>query len=158
MIELVPLRASHADELAGLLAEPQLREWLRADDVAGLRRRFEGWETGRSPDGRQLWLNWLIRSLPDRRTVGWMQATVESEGAEVAYALLPEERGRGLAAEALRTAIGELREVHGVERFEAHIDDANVASQRVAAAAGFTRSDRTDAGEAVWTVAVGSAT
>ncbi len=157
MIELVPLRASHADELAGLLAEPQLREWLRADDVEGLRRRFAGWEAGRSPDGRQIWLNWVIRSLPERRTVGWMQATVEHELAEVAYALLAAERGRGYAAHGLRAAVDELRSRHGVERFEAHVDDANEPSQRVAAAAGFTRSDRTSDGEAVWTLAIGSA-
>jgi RimJ/RimL family protein N-acetyltransferase len=156
MIELVPLRAAHAEELVGLLAEPQLREWLRSEDVAGLRRRFEGWESGRSPDGRQLWLNWVIRSLPDGRTVGWMQATVENDRAGVAYAVLPEERGHGFAAAALRAAIGDLRK-RGVERFDAYIHDANEPSQHVVAAVGFMRTELTSDGDRRWTLAVGSA-
>jgi RimJ/RimL family protein N-acetyltransferase len=147
---LVPLRAADAEALAGLLSEPQLREWLRADDVEGLRARFAGWEARRSPDGREAWLNWIVRAAADGRALGWVQATVRGDTASVAYALLPAERGRGVASEALRALVRSLHERQGVLCVTAEIDDANLASGRVAAAAGFERTNRHSRGEAVW--------
>jgi RimJ/RimL family protein N-acetyltransferase len=156
VVQLAPLCASDADELVGLLAESDLRVWLRARDLEQLRRRFEGWEVRRSPDGREAWLNWVVRSREDGRALGWTQATVAKGAALVAYAMLPEERRRGYAAEALRAMIAELREQHGVIFFEAHIEETNVGSQRVAGAAGFKHTDQTVRGEAVWTLTLGT--
>jgi RimJ/RimL family protein N-acetyltransferase len=147
---LAPLLEADADELAGLLDEAPLREWLRADDVAALRARFAAWETRRSPDGGALWLNWVVRAAADGRALGWVQATVIGDAASVAYALLPGERGGGVASEAVRALVRWLHEHHGVASVTAEIDDANVASARVASAAGFERTDRRVGGEAVW--------
>ena len=156
-VALAPLRASDAEELVGLLAESDLRVWLRARDVDQLRERFEGWEVRRSPDGREHWLNWIVRSAGDGRALGWTQATVADGAAQVAYAVLPTERGRGYASEALRAMMSELRDELGVVVFEAHIEEQNVGSQRVAAAAGLARTDRTVRGEAVWTMTLAGA-
>ena len=147
---LVPLHADDAEELVGLLEEVPLREWLRAEDVGGLRARFAGWETRASPDGTEQWLNWIVRAAHDRRALGWVQATVRDDAASVAYALLPVARGSGVASEALRALVPWLRSRLGVTEVTAEIDDANVASARVAAAAGFERTDRRSGGEAVW--------
>jgi RimJ/RimL family protein N-acetyltransferase len=151
---LVPLKATDAEALAGLLEESPLREWLRADDAAGLRQRFARWETRRSPDGQQAWLNWIVRAADDERPLGWLQATVSGNAARVAYALLPAERGAGVASEALRALVRWLTDRQGVSSVTAEIDDANVASGRVAAAAGFERTDRRSGGETVWSRAV----
>ena len=151
-VALAPLRASDAEELVGLLAESDLRVWLRARDVDQLRDRFHGWEVRRSPDGREAWLNWIVRSADDGRAVGWAQATVAEGAAQVAYAVLPAERGQGFATAALMAMMDVLRDELGVVFFEAHIDEANVGSQKVAAAAGLKRTDRTVRGESVWTV------
>jgi RimJ/RimL family protein N-acetyltransferase len=151
-VALAPLRASDAEDLVGLLEESDLRVWLRARDVDQLRDRFEGWEVRRSPDGREAWLNWIVRSADDQRALGWAQATVAEGAAQVAYAVLPAERGRGFATAALAEMMRLLREEHGVVFFEAHIDEKNLGSQRVAAAAGLTRTDRTVRGESVWTL------
>jgi RimJ/RimL family protein N-acetyltransferase len=151
-VALAPLRSSDAEELVGLLEESDLRVWLRARDVAQLRDRFQGWEVRRSPDGREAWLNWIVRSADDGRAVGWAQATVAGDAAQVAYAVLPAERGRGFATAALLAMMGLLRDELGVVFFEARIDEANVGSQRVAAAAGLKRTDRTVRGESVWTL------
>jgi RimJ/RimL family protein N-acetyltransferase len=151
-VVLAPLRAADAEDLVGLLAESELRVWLRARDVDQLRERFEGWEVRRSPDGREAWLNWIVRSAEDGRALGWTQATVADGAAQVAYAMLPDERGRGYATEALKAMMSELRDELGVVFFEAHIDEANVGSQKVAAAAGLKRTDRTVRGESVWTL------
>jgi RimJ/RimL family protein N-acetyltransferase len=151
-VALAPLRATDAEDLVGLLEESNLRVWLRARDVDQLRERFEGWEVRRSPDGREAWLNWVVRSAEDGRALGWAQATVADGAAQVAYAMLPKERGHGYATAALRAMMRELRDELGVVFFEAHIDEANVGSQKVAAAAGLKRTDRTVRGESVWTL------
>ena len=147
---LAPLHEADADRLVGLLEDPLLREWLRADDVGALRAQFKRWESGRSPDGRECRLNWVVTSRGDARALGWVQATVSSGVAVIAYAIVPSERGRGVATDALRTVTRWLYEQPGITAVEANIDPENRASQAVAAKAGFTRTDRRRAGEDVW--------
>jgi RimJ/RimL family protein N-acetyltransferase len=147
---LVALRSGDADELSGLLNEPDLREWLRAHDVDELRERFAAWESRRSPDDGELWLNWVVREGRDGRALGWVQATVRDGSASVAYALLPAERGLGIASDAVRTLVRWLHDRLGVTTVTAEIDDANAASARVAVAAGFERTIHRAGDEVVW--------
>ena len=149
----MPLREADADRLVGLLAEPLLREWLHAEDVGGLRDRFKHWESGRSPDGRESWLNWIVSSRRDVTGLGWVQATVSNGLAVIAYAILPSEQGRGVATEAVRAVTRWLHEQPGMTAVEATIDPENRASQSVAAKAGFTPTGRVRAGEEVWLAA-----
>ena len=147
---LVALRSGDADDLAGLLDEPDLREWLGASDVRELRDRFTTWESRRSPDDAELWLNWVVRERQDGRALGWVQATVREGSATVAYALLPAERGAGAASDAVRTLVRWLHTRLGVRTVTAEIDDANAASARVAVAAGFERTIHRAGDEVVW--------
>jgi RimJ/RimL family protein N-acetyltransferase len=147
---LVGLRAADADELAGLLEEPWIREWMGADDVGELRDRFAGWESRRSPDGVQAWLNWVVRERDDGRALGWVQATVRGDAATVAYAILPAERGAGAAADAVRALVRWLHGALGVVTVTAEIDEANAASVRVAVSSGFERTIRRTGDEVVW--------
>jgi RimJ/RimL family protein N-acetyltransferase len=147
---LVALRAADADDLAGLLEEPRVREWLRARDVGELRARFADWESRRSPDDDESWLNWVVRERLDGRALGWVQATVRGDSASVAYAVLPAERGVGAASDAVRALVRWLRDRLGVTTVTAEIDEANAASARVAVAAGFERTIRRAGDEVVW--------
>jgi RimJ/RimL family protein N-acetyltransferase len=147
---LVALRSVDADDLAGLLEESRMREWLRAQDVDELRERFATWESRRSPDDRESWLNWVVRERQDGRALGWVQATVRDGSAIVAYAILPAERGAGIAADAVRALVRWLHATLGVTTVTAEIDDGNEASARVAVAAGFERTIRRTGDEVVW--------
>jgi RimJ/RimL family protein N-acetyltransferase len=151
-VVLVPLRGIHAGELAGLLDEASLRAMLGVVDVEGLRRRFAGWESRRSPDGTEAWLNWVVRRRSDGAALGWVQVTVRSRNAEVAYALLPAEWGQGAASDAVRELVEWLLTELEVGRVTASIDPDNGASERVARAAGFAPTDRRDDGEVVWAI------
>jgi RimJ/RimL family protein N-acetyltransferase len=139
--------AADADGLVELLDDPLVREWL-GPDLAALRGRFTRWESRTSPDGSQRWLNWVV--LGERRALGWVQATVRGDRAEVAYAFVPSARGRGHAVTAVRAVVGWLRSEAGAGAVEAHIDPANAASQAVAAAVGLIATDEMDDGEVVW--------
>jgi RimJ/RimL family protein N-acetyltransferase len=145
-LELQPLVADDAEELAGLLDDPLVSEWLRAEDVGGLRERFAGWERRRSPDGSKQWLNWIARRSEDGHATGWVQATVARDRAEVAYATLPSQRRRGYTAEAVAAVVGWL----GDRVVEAHIAGENLGSAAVAGAVGLRRTDELDDGEVVW--------
>ncbi len=147
---LVPLRASDAEELAGLLEDPLVRDWLGADDVSGLRDRFSGWESRLSPDTTELWLNWIVRVGAARRAAAWVQATVRDETATVAYCVLQSERRARVATASLRAIVNWLHEQLGLVSFTADIDGANRASQRVAQSAGFTPTERRAGEEIVW--------
>jgi RimJ/RimL family protein N-acetyltransferase len=123
----------------------ELREWMNAGDLEALRARLRDWESRRSPDGSEQWLNWIVL---DDEPAAWVQATIRRDAALVAYAVLPARRGEGVATEAVVAVTSWLHEQHPV--VEAHIADDNLASQAVARRAGFVRTDRTSGGEAVW--------
>jgi RimJ/RimL family protein N-acetyltransferase len=147
---LVPLTAEHADELAGLLEDAFVRDALGVADVEGLRRRFAAWESRRSPDGEERWLNWIVRERADGRALGWVQASVRGATASIAYALLAAERGRGAASDAVRAMIRWLTAELGVTDLTASIAPANLASAHVARAVGLEATDGRDAGEVIW--------
>jgi RimJ/RimL family protein N-acetyltransferase len=149
-VVLLPLTGDDADDLAGLLDDRVIRGFLGVAELAGLRRRFASWESRRTPHGGQQWLNWIVRARDDRRALGWVQATVEGRAASLAWALLPAERGRGAASDAMRTMSAWLRATLDVEELTAAIDPENTASERVARAAGFAPTDRFRRGERVW--------
>jgi RimJ/RimL family protein N-acetyltransferase len=143
-LELQPLVADDAGDLAELLDEPDVREWLVSADVDALRRRFARWEVRQSPDGSAAWLNWVVRF--DGLAVGWVQATVVGSAAEVAYAMLASQRRRGYGAEAVRGVVEWL----DVASVEAHIAPENAASAAVARGAGLKPTSELHDGEVVW--------
>jgi RimJ/RimL family protein N-acetyltransferase len=155
-VTLEPLRIEHATEMAGVLASAELYRFTggRPPTVAELRERYARLVGGRSPDGRAVWRNWVVRRRADGVAVGWIQATVTGAGgqrtAELAWTIAPDEQRRGYARQAASAAIAELRS-KGVGRFVAHVDPGHAASMAVARALGMTPTERIDAGEVLWT-------
>ena len=118
---------------------------MGAADLEGLRARLRGWESRRSPDGAERWLNWLVL---DDEAAGWVQATIRGDVAVIAYAVLPARRRQGVATEAVAAVTTWLHAEHRI--VEAHIAEDNLASQAVVRRAGFARTTRRCAGETVW--------
>ncbi|MEU6426347.1 GNAT family N-acetyltransferase [Microbispora sp. NPDC046973] len=152
-LTLRPLTVQDADEMAEVLAGEDLYAFIggAAPTPAELRARYAALEAGRSPDGRQEWLNWIIRRDTDRRAVGYVQATVVDEGrrAEVAWVVGTPWQGRGYASEAAAALAGWLR-ARGVARIEAHIHPDHHASMTVAGRIGLLPTDQVEDGERVW--------
>ena len=142
LLALEPLRVAHADEMFANLSNPDHYKFIPQNPPASLqivRERFGRLENCRSPNGEQLWLNWAIR-LATGEAAGLIQATVLQERrAIIAYELFAPFQGRGLATEALRTALQHLTDKAGILIASALVDTRNMKSIRLLERLGFTR-------------------
>ncbi len=80
-LALEPQTATHAAEMFEVLGDPALCEYENEPpaSLAWLRARYERLESRHSPDGREEWLNWVVR-LPGSGLGGYVQATVGEDG------------------------------------------------------------------------------
>src|SRR5580658_5509639 len=109
-LDLEPLAAAHAAELAPLLDDVSLYEFTGGAPLsaAALAARFARLAERRSPDGDQLWGNWVMRMRATGAVAGMVQATLPAGGpeagpAEVAWVVVRAAQGRGYASEAARS-------------------------------------------------------
>ncbi|NUT92512.1 MAG: GNAT family N-acetyltransferase [Saccharothrix sp.] len=148
-LDLVPLRVEHADEMAEVLADPELHAFTGGapDGPEALLARYRRMIAG-SPDPDVAWLNWVVRLRSENRLTGTVQATVGGV-AEVAWVVGTPWQGRGIATEAARGLVDWLLR-RGVPTVVAHIHPDHRASAAVAAAAGLAPTDEVHDGEVRW--------
>ena len=138
-LKLEPQTAAHAKEMFVVLCDSRIYEYENAPptSLAWLQARFKRLESRCSADRREQWLNWVIR-VPDKRLIGFVQATVHSNGsAGIAYELSSAYWGRGLAQQAVALMIGELNTYYRVDHFNAVLKSANHRSARLLERLGF---------------------
>ena len=162
-LDLEPLVVAHAAELAPLLDDARLHEFIGGAPLsaADLAARYARLAVRRSPDGDELWGNWVMRLRATGAAVGTVQASLpvggpEAGPAEVAWVVVSASQGRGYATEAARSLVGRLREAGWT--VVAHIHPGHLASQRVARAAGLAPTGEVrDDGEMRWVMRPGLA-
>ena len=151
-LSLEPQVAAHAEEMFRVLDDPAIYEYENEPppSVEWLRARFARLESRRSPDGREQWLNWVLR-LPSSELIGYVQATVDSnDRAKIAYVLSSRFWGRGLAREAVEAMISELVGDYQVRALCAVLKAANRRSRRLLERLGFSvASPESGAGSAI---------
>jgi RimJ/RimL family protein N-acetyltransferase len=146
---MTPVSPGDAVEMTEVLADPALYVYTggSAPTAGQLEARYRAQVTG-SPDPGQVWHNWIIRENGD--AVGFVQATVTDDEAEVAWVVGVPWQGRGVAREAASAMCDWLAGL-GVNRLLAHIHPDNIASARVASALGMGSTGRMDEDdEMVW--------
>ena len=154
-LRLTPLSPADADALFPVLDDERLHAFTggRPDTLEELRARLRAWSSERSPDGRQAWLNWLVRSSEDGRILGTTQATVERAPhglvTILAWTTATAEQGRGVAF-AAAVAMADWLVGSGVAHLEAHVHPAHLASAAVARNVGLAPTDELVDGETVW--------
>jgi RimJ/RimL family protein N-acetyltransferase len=154
-LDLEPLAVAHAAELAPLLDDASLHEFTGGAPLsaAALAARYARLAARRSPEGDQMWGNWVVRVRATGAAAGAVQATLPAGGpaagpAEVAWVLVPAEQGRGYAKEAARSLVAVLQEAGWA--VVAHIHPRHLASQRVARVAGLSPTTEVRDGETRW--------
>ncbi|GII63799.1 acetyltransferase [Sphaerisporangium krabiense] len=152
-LALTPLTVRDAAEMVEVLAGEDLYVFIGGapPGLDDLRSRYARLVAGRSPDGGQDWLNWIVRREGDGRAVGTVQATVTGAGrrAEIAWVVGTAWQGRGYASESAAAMAGWLR-AQGVTVLQAHIHPGHEASMKVAARIGLRPTGLVEDGERVW--------
>jgi RimJ/RimL family protein N-acetyltransferase len=139
-ITLEPLMAVHAADMFVVLSDPAIYEYENAPPASAeaLRLRYTRLETRQSTDGREQWLNWVIR-LPGGPLIGYVQATVKADhSALIAYELASPFWGRGLAHQAVTAMIGELADRYQTRELWALLKRENHRSMRLLERLGFS--------------------
>ncbi|MFI0718994.1 GNAT family N-acetyltransferase [Streptomyces sp. NPDC021224] len=154
-LTLLPLAAYHAEEMAEVLADPRLHEFIGGVPLTAdrLQVRYERLAGG-SGDADVVWCNWVVRLDSADRLTGTVQATVTGTRAEVAWVVGTPWQGEGIAREAARGLVGWLR-AKGVTTVVAHVHPEHAASAAVAAAIGLAATDERQDGEVRWRAGIG---
>jgi RimJ/RimL family protein N-acetyltransferase len=142
----------HAAEAATAFDDERLHVFTGGEPATEeeLRERYARQAAGRSPDGSETWLNWMLRRRDTGELVGTVQATVTGSVAELAWVVTVPHQGRGYAREgalAVRAALAGT----GVATFIAHVHPDHGASIGVARALGMIPTDTVVDGEIRWT-------
>lgn len=138
-LTLEPLLPAHAEAMFVVLSDPAIYAYENQPpaSVDALRARYVRLEKRQSPDGSELWLNWVIR-LPNAALIGYVQATVKADrSALIAYELASPFWGRGLGSRAVTAMIDELRERYRTRELWALLKQKNHRSMRLLARLGF---------------------
>lgn len=141
---LEPITEAHAAELCDLLSDEGLHAFVPSTPLSldQQRERCAKWALRRSPDSKELWLNWLAREVSTGRPVGHFQAGSTKERiASIGYVVAQSYQGQGMASEALRVIFDYLQTTLNAVEVKAWSDTRNMASHRVAAKLGMTQVD-----------------
>ncbi|MFS8101869.1 GNAT family N-acetyltransferase [Lentzea alba] len=154
-LDLIPLQVEHAEEMAGVLADPALHTFIGGTPLTpdALQARYRRLVAG-SPDPSERWLNWVISLRDESCLVGTVQATITGRTAEIAWVVGTPWQGRGIAGEAARGLVGWLG-TQPVQTVIAHVHPDHHASAAVAASAGLTATGEVQDGEVRWRRAFG---
>lgn len=128
-----------------VLRDPSIFEYLSGEPptLEELERRYRFLAGGKSPDGSQQWLTWILReSSGAGSAVGFTQASIEEPlQFHVAYVIGRDHQRMGYAGEATRAMLDAVFQRYRVERAIIEVDVRNAASIRLAEALGFRRVD-----------------
>src|SRR2546428_12645628 len=82
-LRLVPVTREDAAELRIVLDDLRLHRFTGGSPAGEteLAERFARWHGHRSPDGREVWIAWVVRLVPLGEGIGYVQATVHNDGS-----------------------------------------------------------------------------
>jgi RimJ/RimL family protein N-acetyltransferase len=137
---LEPQTVAHAAEMFEVLSDPAIYEFENGPpaSLAWLEERYRRLESRRSADGRELWLNWVVRRLGRGDALGYVQATIYADAnALIAYEFGSAHWGRGWGSEAVAAMLDEIARAYGAVNAGAVFKKANFRSRRLLQRLGF---------------------
>ncbi|NVB36541.1 GNAT family N-acetyltransferase [Pseudenhygromyxa sp. WMMC2535] len=136
-----PVEEHHAESMFSVLSDPRIYTYLPGKPPASLedlRRRYAFLSGGRSPDGSEYWLNWILFLRETDTAIGFWQATVRPDGrSSIAFVLDPTHWGQGLAHEASVALIGHLFARFEIDALGAEVHFDNHRSAALVGRLGF---------------------
>lgn len=152
----------HAPEAVSVFDDVRLHTWTGGTPapLTQLEARYARQSAGRSPDGSQGWLNWMLRRTSDGLLIGTVQATLyrrpatgdatgDAIEASLAWVVGVDHQGAGYGREGALAMASWLR-AQGVGKLVAHIRPGHDASAGIAQALGLRASTVVADGEVRW--------
>jgi RimJ/RimL family protein N-acetyltransferase len=138
---LRPWGAADAAALVAAWADPDIARWTAVPEdrsPAAAARWIAGWDERRR---RGLALDLVVTTTEDTATVlGEVGVSFLTAPPTIGWWVLPAARGRGVATQAVRLLVDQVRASTAVPGLVAEVGDGNEASVAVARAAGFVES------------------
>jgi RimJ/RimL family protein N-acetyltransferase len=141
-LRIEPLRAEHAGLVLPSLQDPTIYTYLPQDPptAEALQKRYDFLAKGRSPDGQELWLNWIAFLRDSMIPIGTFQATLPKQARGLfAYIVFSPYWRQGYARELAYCVIDHLFEAHDIPSLIAEIDTRNIGSIRLVESLGLAR-------------------
>jgi RimJ/RimL family protein N-acetyltransferase len=140
-----------AADLFRVLDDPELHTFTGGSPKTfdALEKWIELVASGHSPDGAEIWKNWVVRLRDDPRPIGTVQATIVGDEATLAWTIGSAWQGHGYAKEAA-AAVRLWVATSGVVWFRAAIHPEHAASRAVARSIGLAPTTEIVDGEVVW--------
>jgi ribosomal-protein-alanine N-acetyltransferase len=140
---LEPLVTQHAEKLFSSLLDKRLYEFIPSEppnSVADLETRYRHLMVRRSPDGSQIWLNWVMRNRDKENFIGLIQATLfPDQTAKIAYMVFPKFWHKGYCKEGCSRILEHLFSDYNIMKILVEIDTRNVSSIKLAESLDFKR-------------------
>jgi RimJ/RimL family protein N-acetyltransferase len=147
---LKPLEPADASEMVGVLSSSRLYEFTGGSppSLPELEAQYR-FQVAPRPD-EEIWHNWIIQLAGQQVAVGFVQATVVGNEADIAWVVGVDWQRQGIATEAA-ISMRDWLLGQGAVHLSAHIHPKHLASERVAASIGLVRTEIIDDdGEVVW--------
>jgi RimJ/RimL family protein N-acetyltransferase len=151
-LDLIPITQALAPEMFQVLNDSALYKYVTGSppaDAVALARQYELWESRRSPDESELWLNWALRQKGNMQLIGHLQAGVLADHADMAWVLGVRWQNLGYATEAAKAVLDLLLRL-GVPEIRASINPNHTASIRVAERLGLRETNEFNDTEVIW--------
>ncbi len=149
-LRIEPIRSAHAELVFSALQNQTIYTYLPDDPptAADLQKRYDYWEKGCSPDGSELWLNWVAFQRDTGTPVGTFQATLPmGKAGAFAYIVFPSFWKRGYGREMATCILTHLFDAHPLPSLYAEIDTRNLGSIRLVESLGMKRIKTTHAAD-----------
>ena len=139
LCRLEPQVEDHALEMFDVLSDPAIYEFegVPPPSVEALAAGYKRKESRLSPDGSEVWLNWVVR-LHSGPATGYVQASLTpTDLAYVGYEFSSRFWRQGIATDSLKTMLVELAQAYGVTSLVALLKAKNYRSLGLLRSLGF---------------------
>lgn len=150
-LNLRPLRADDAEAMAAVLSDVELYAFIggHPPTVSELAQRYSVQARGASADGSEEWINLIVELGEAHEPIGYVQATIIDDVAEIAWVIGRRWQGMGHGTRAAALLVEHLRG-RSVAHLIAHIHPDHQASNAVASGIGMSATEVVIDGEVRW--------
>ena len=137
---LEPTTEAHAPLLWPLLQDESLYHFIPQNppSIEDLKKVYRAWSARKSPDGKEIWLNWVVRLRSSGQYIGQFQSGFdEKNGFSIAYTIGKSYQKQGYATEGMAGVIEFLFLKMNAKSIKSWVDTRNEPSIRLMKRLGF---------------------